>query len=394
MFGFALLAAATLLHLYVFGRAASVPAVTRRVPRWTLFGAGAAVWAAFVAARFLAHGGTGPAAVALDLFGMTWLGVLFLVSMCLLAADILTVFGILLPRVAPALRGVALLAGALLSAIALVQGSRPPVVESLEVSVPGMPGAADGTTLVAMSDLHLGATLGERWMRSLAAQVRAASPDFIVLLGDIVEGHGPPRPEIVSALATLSAPLGVFAVPGNHESHGGEGNGGLPFEVAGIRLLRNRWVEVRPGVVLAGIDDLTADGRARAGGGAAATRPPDDAPARALSGRPPGAAILLSHTPWQAGNAARAGAGLMLSGHTHGGGQIWPLGYLVRRVYPLVDGIYDVNRMTVIVSRGAGTWGPRMRLWRPAQILRITLRAPGVTTRGVPPSHGGTQRET
>jgi predicted MPP superfamily phosphohydrolase len=63
----------------------------------------------------------------------------------------------------------------------------------------------------------------------------------------------------------------------------------------------------------------------------------------------------------------------MLCGHTHGG-QIWPFGYLTRLTYPLLAGRYEVGGMPVIVSRGAGTWGPRMRLWRPGEILRVTLR--------------------
>ncbi|MBP7297444.1 MAG: metallophosphoesterase, partial [Acidobacteria bacterium] len=88
--------------------------------------------------------------------------------------------------------------------------------------------------------------------------------------------------------------------------------------------------------------------------------------------RPPGATILLSHTPWEAERAASAGVGLMLSGHTHGG-QIWPFGEIVRTAYPLLAGEYIVDGMTVIVSRGAGTWGPRMRLWHSGEILRITL---------------------
>jgi predicted MPP superfamily phosphohydrolase len=66
----------------------------------------------------------------------------------------------------------------------------------------------------------------------------------------------------------------------------------------------------------------------------------------------------------------------MLSGHTHAG-QVWPFAYLVRSVYPLVEGRYDVDGMAVIVSRGAGTWGPRMRLWKRGEILRVTLRSPG-----------------
>jgi uncharacterized protein len=91
-----------------------------------------------------------------------------------------------------------------------------------------------------------------------------------------------------------------------------------------------------------------------------------------LAGRPPGATILLSHTPWRSDEAAKNGVGLMLCGHTHGG-QIWPFGYLVGYVYPLLEGRYEVAGMTVIVCRGTGTWGPRMRLWNPGQILRVKL---------------------
>jgi predicted MPP superfamily phosphohydrolase len=64
----------------------------------------------------------------------------------------------------------------------------------------------------------------------------------------------------------------------------------------------------------------------------------------------------------------------MLSGHTHGG-QVWPFGWLVRLTTPFVAGRYRVGGMTLLVSRGAGTWGVRMRLWQPGEILRITLRA-------------------
>ena len=96
----------------------------------------------------------------------------------------------------------------------------------------------------------------------------------------------------------------------------------------------------------------------------------------ALAGRPTSATVFLSHAPRQAERAEHAGAELMISGHTHGG-QIWPFAHLVRTVYPLLAGQYSVNGMPVIVCRGTGTWGPRMRLWHRGEILRITLRAPG-----------------
>ena len=117
--------------------------------------------------------------------------------------------------------------------------------------------------------------------------------------------------------------------------------------------------------MLAGVDDLTNHHRSGLDANLVT---------KALAVPSDGATILLSHTPWSAEGAAKSGAGLMLCGHTHGG-QSWPFGYIVKRIYPLLSGRYDVDGMTVIVSRGAGTWGPRMRLWEPGEIVRVILRA-------------------
>jgi predicted MPP superfamily phosphohydrolase len=95
---------------------------------------------------------------------------------------------------------------------------------------------------------------------------------------------------------------------------------------------------------------------------------------KALQGHPVNAAtILVSHTPWSAETAAQAGVSLMLSGHTHEG-QIWPFNYVVGLTHPFLAGRYEVNGMPLVVCRGTGTWGPRMRLWRRGEIARITLR--------------------
>jgi len=364
MFGKILISVFTLMHIYVFWRAASVPLVERGVSRKCLIGAGVALWAIFFFGRVVGHGGTGVMAGTLELLGMNWMAVLFLTFVPLLGIDLVTAFGFLMPRLAPSLRGWALVAGGVLSLIALFQGLRPPVVQRYEASLSGLPGEMDGTVVVALSDLHLGSLLGERWLVDRVAQVQAQRPDLVVLLGDILEGHGQPQDNLLLTLGRLSAPLGVWAVPGNHELHGRRDTSMSLIENAGFQVLRNRWAEVRPGLVLAGVEDLTARRRTGQGG---------DPISQALAGRPPGATVLLSHTPWQAERVAKAGVGLMLCGHTHGG-QIWPLDYLIRLAYPLLEGRYEVDGTTVIVCRGTGTWGPRMRLWRPSEILRVTLR--------------------
>jgi hypothetical protein len=169
---------------------------------------------------------------------------------------------------------------------------------------------------------------------------------------------------LLSIFGHLSAPLGGWVVPGNHEFLEDRGTSIRLMEQAGLHVLRDRWAQVRSGLVLAGVDDLTALRRAGER---------RDPLSKALAGRPPGATILLSHTPWETEKASSAGVGLMLCGHTHGG-QIWPFGHIIRIIYPLLEGRYEVDGMPVIVCRGTGTWGPHMRLWRPSEILRVVLR--------------------
>jgi len=366
MFGTVLTIIYTLILLYLLWRAASVPFIARTVPRWCLAAAGAFLWIVFFLGRYFGHGSEGTFAAVMEYIGMNCLGVVFLAFTFMLAVDLVTVFGLVLRRWAPTLRYSALLVAAVLAAFALLQGHRAPAVIPYEIPLKGLPPELDGTVLVALSDTHLGQLLGERWLAARVRQVQALSPDMIALVGDIFEGHGGPTDGALTVLKELSAPLGVWFVSGNHEGHGRRQANGEVLARAGYNSADDRWTQVRQGLVLAGVSDLTSQ-RRRGGGG--------DPIGAALSGRPQGATVLLSHSPLQAERAAESGAGLMISGHTHGG-QIWPFNYLVRRRYPLIAGLYDVDGMPVIVTRGAGTWGPRMRLFSRGEILHVTLRSP------------------
>lgn len=365
MFGAVLTVAYSVMLAYVVWRAASVPAIARTLSRTGILAAAALLWLPFTISRLFGRAIPGPLAAALETTGMVLLGSIFLVASTLLLVDLVTLFGTAFRKRAPTLRGLGLLGGLLLSGFALFQGLRAPAVSVHEVTLAGLPAALDGKVLVAVSDAHLGGRIGARWFDARLAEIGAMRPDLVVFLGDMFEGHGD-APRDLPSLRLLSAPLGKWYVDGNHESHPGEGNGNGVLERGGFRRLADAWAEAAPGLILAGVNDLTRHRREALDG---------DPIGRALANRPAGAAVLLSHSPLQAERAARAGAGLMLSGHTHGG-QIWPFGYLVRRVYPLVAGRFEVEGMTVIVCRGTGYWGPPMRLWRRGEILKVTLRAP------------------
>ena len=350
------------MHLYVFWRLSSVPWLAAHVSRRQLLLAAVALWASYPLARVLQAQGWATVGQPLEWVSANWIGVLFLLLSVLLVNEVLTLGGWLLPAGTPKLRGWAAVLGLLLAVVALVQGQRPPVWRDYEVALAGLPAERDGLVLVAVSDLHLGTLLGERWLRPLVERVNARHPDLVLVVGDLVDGDAGQVEGLVPTLARLQAPLGVWGVTGNHEYYAGLERSVTLFKTAGISLLRDRWTELAPGLILAGVDDLTA--RRQFGQG-------DHFVEKTLAGRPPGATILLSHSP--TATAAAAGVGLTLSGHTHNG-QLWPFNYLVGLQFPLVGGRYAVGETAVLVSRGAGTWGPRMRLWRPGEILRITLR--------------------
>jgi len=354
------------MHVYVFWRASSVPAIARYCSHYTLGGLGLFLWGSYFLARILGHLGMTTLARVLEFLGANWVGVIFLLLVVLLFVDVVTLFGVLLLRAAPALRGWALVAGGALSIIALVQGTRAPVVQKYEVHLAGLPANRDGTVIVFASDFHLGNN-GTGWLSDRIDQIEGQRPDIIILGGDIVEGDDASELELLPQLRRLSAPLGVWAVTGNHEFHAaGLESGNNLLDATGFHVLHGRWVEVRPGLVLAGVDDLTS--RRRHGDTGASVK-------RVLDSRPGGTAtVLVSHTPSQVETAAASSVGLMLSSHTHDG-QIWPFGYIVRMIHPFVSGRYKVDGMTLIVCRGTGTWGPRMRLWRRGEIVRITLRS-------------------
>jgi predicted MPP superfamily phosphohydrolase len=354
------------LHVYVFWRAASVPIIARHVSTWLLIVIAAFLWSSFLMPRLLGF----PQIIArpLEFLGENWLGVLFILFICLLVIDIITGFGFLFRQLAPTLRGLAILAALGLSIFAFIQGFRAPVIDDHEIQMADLPAEADGLVIVALSDLHVAISPGPDWLETQVERANALTPDVIVLIGDIIEGHGSDDGyrRMSEILGRLAAPLGVWGVTGNHERYAGHESSLQFLTQANVRLLHNEWRELRPGLVLAGVDDGremrdSEDIRKRYGS--------------ALNGRPePAATVFLSHRPNGAKIAAELGADLMLSGHTHGG-QIWPFDYITARFNDLLEGKHIINGMTVIVSNGAGTWGPRMRLWSPGDILRITLRA-------------------
>jgi predicted MPP superfamily phosphohydrolase len=353
------------MHAYVFWRLSSILWVAAHFSRRSLVTIAVLLWASYPLARILESWKLHSFAWPLEYAAANWIGLLFLAFMAFLTAEVLTGGGRLFPGYARMVRTAAIAAAGTLFLIGLIQAFRRPVVREQDVVIKGLPPERDGLVLVQISDLHLGTLLGRRWLTALVEQVRELHPDMIVAVGDVVDGNVGRVQSLLHVLKDFRAPLGVWAVTGNHEYYAGLDRSLALFEPAGFKVLRDSAQESAPGLVVAGVDDLTTRRDLNL------EQPPVET---ALKNRPPGATIFLSHTPLEADRAAAAGVALMLCGHTHNG-QIWPFSYFVQLRYPLLGGRYAVQGMPVIVCRGTGTWGPRVRLFWPSEVVRIRLRA-------------------
>ena len=265
------------------------------------------------------------------------------------------------PRVA-AEGGLAVVAAVV--AYGLVHARRGPVVRRVRVPLAKLPASAEGYTIVQLTDVHIGWTLGSHFAERVVAKVNALSPDLIVLTGDLVDGHVSALAPHVAPLAQLRARDGVYAVTGNHEYYWDVDAWLAHLGSLGIRFLRNERVAVRDAFELAGSDDVTS--------GAMAAGHGEDIP-RATRGRDPDRPlVLLAHHPRSVHAASAAGVDLQLSGHTHGG-QLLPLGWLARLFEPRVAGLARFAGTWLYVSEGTGFWGPPMRIGTSGEIAAITL---------------------
>lgn len=243
----------------------------------------------------------------------------------------------------------------------------PPEVVRVPVRLPRLAREFDGFRIAVVSDIHLGPLLGRRHTERIVRMINETEPDLVALVGDLVDGTVAQLGSAAAPLADLVSREGAFFVTGNHEYFVDDTAEWLTeLDRLGLQVLRNENTRIRRGAAsidLAGVNDLA---------GRSAQEPPDfDAALRGVDAATP--TILLAHQPVQVAEAAQRGVDLQLSGHTHGG-QMWPFHYAVELAQPSLAGLSTVDRTQLYVSRGAGFWGPPVRVGAPPDISVLTLR--------------------
>lgn len=249
-------------------------------------------------------------------------------------------------------------------------GVRRLVVRTLDVGVEDLPPGLEGMRIVQVSDLHVGPHTSRRHLAKVVAAIRDARPDLIAITGDQVDDYARDIEPFAAAFHGLSAPYGVFAIPGNHDVYAGWPEVHRGLEAMGLTVLVNRAVPVERNGARFWVAG-TGDPAGRRGTPVA---PDVD---RTLAGIPAGAFTLaLAHNPalWPA--LADRGVDLTLSGHTHYGQIAIPrLGWSLAS--PFVEhamGRHQQNGSQLYINPGTNYWGIPFRLGTPAEVTVLTLR--------------------
>lgn len=220
----------------------------------------------------------------------------------------------------------------------------------------------------AASDIHLGTIISNGRLNRFVKMMNEQKPDIILLAGDIFdEDLGPViKKNMGEQLRQLKAPLGVYAVTGNHEYIGGANEAINYLEEHGISVLRDSAITLNGILNIVGRDDRNSN---MMGGNMR----------KSLETIVEGIdkelfTIMLDHQPYNLNEAVENGIDLQISGHTHHG-QMFPLNLITKSIFEVSRGYKQIDKTHVYVSTGFGTWGPPVRVGNRPEIIIFEVRA-------------------
>jgi uncharacterized protein len=308
--------------------------------------------------------------------GSFWLGAMLYFFLIVLLFDIIRLFNHFLPVypsfVAANYERVKfwLFAGSTLLVAALIFvghiNTLFPVVRNVDISIAKNGGNMKSLRAVLMSDIHLGTLIGNGQLESVVDKVQQINPDIILLAGDVLDEDLEPvlRKNLGKTLKKLHAPLGVFAVMGNHEYIGGADPAYEYLVNHGLSVIRDSVVKIQDSFYLVGREDrdmLRFSGIQRLTLEELMDQTDKSFPI-----------ILMDHQPYYPEKAAQLGVDLQVSGHTHHG-QLWPLNFLTSAIFTISRGYGKIDKTHVYVSNGVGTWGPPVRIGTRPEIVVLNI---------------------
>ncbi len=331
----------------------------------------------FIAAKFLEVKYSTVFSDILNITGGFWIAFLFYGFIFFFLSDILFLLfrltGLLQAENTPLYRKWAFILTLAFSTLLIIGGfinAVSPVIKKYKISVPKQTDGVNTLRIAAVSDIHLGSIIRKRSIKKLSVILEEIKPDVVFLLGDIIDGELGPvlRGDLLKHFTGPYTKDGLYAITGNHEYIGGADRTIPYIESRGIRILKDEMIVLPGGIQVAGRLDRDSHrymSKKRMPVGELIENADHSLPL-----------ILLDHQPLQLSEAVKQGIDLQLSGHTHRG-QLWPLNYLIDKIYEVGYGYRKIGNTHIIVSSGYGLWGPRVRTSGRSEVLQVDVEFTG-----------------
>lgn len=237
-----------------------------------------------------------------------------------------------------------------------------PQVVNLEIQS-SKPQQGKEVKIVAISDVHLGSSIDKKRLKKYVEMINAQNPDLVLIAGDLIDRSLKPvvAQKMDEELRSIQAPLGVFAVEGNHE-HFGEGGKAITdfFKKSNITLLKDSSVLINNEFYIVGREDHINHNRLKI----------DQIISDTVVAKP---LILLDHQPYNLHEAEENGIDFQFSGHTHNG-QFFPGNWIVKRIFENGYGYYQKGDTHYYTSSGLGLWGPQYRIGSQSELVVVRFR--------------------
>jgi hypothetical protein len=240
-----------------------------------------------------------------------------------------------------------------------------PILHTYDVTIAKRAKDVRDLSVVVVSDIHLGTEVGIGQLQRIMTIIRSVNPDIIFLAGDVfdMDISDEMEREIAQILGSTKTKYGIFAVTGNHEYYGGVEKAVSNLARGNVTVLQDTAVLIANSFYVIGRKDFTAE---RMGEGRKSLEEIMAGTDKALP------LLLMDHQPFHLEVTEKNGIDLQVSGHTHNA-QLFPLNLFYGLIYEKSYGFLRKGTTNVVVSCGAGTWGPPVRTSAVAEVVHVRL---------------------
>ena len=237
-----------------------------------------------------------------------------------------------------------------------------PAVRHVHVHIPKVVEGKDSLTIVMMSDIHIGESIGKKNVQRFVELCNAEYPDLVLIGGDVMdyELRRAEKEYIEDDFQRLNAPLGVYMILGNHEYRANRYAKIRWFEKTGGILLVDSVVMPDSTFYLIGRDDILNGKRASL-----------ETLMQGVDTSKP--VIVLEHRPTFARDIIDNQCDLGLYGHTHNC-QYWPFSFFLRYIFEFPYGYFSESNAHINVTSGIGFTGPPFRIGTKSELVILHLR--------------------